>query len=191
MLVFVGSGVGSGIIAKGELYEGASGVAGELGHTKAILGGRLCGCGERGCLEAYCGGHNLSAQVTEAVAAGRTTTSNTAGGRSVGAEEIERAALAGDELAKEIWDDCQRLLSMAIANLATVLNPARSCWAEASRRSPELKKAVARGALDLVSASARESVQFVDARLGDDAGVVGAGLRALSGGPSREERAAP
>ena len=91
-------------------------VAGELGHTKAVPGGRLCGCGERGCLEAYCGGHNLSAQVAEAVAAGRATTLDTTGGRTVGAAEIEKAALAGDALAKELWDNCQRLLSVAIAN---------------------------------------------------------------------------
>ncbi len=181
LLVFVGSGVGSGIIAKGQLYEGAAGVAGELGHTKAVPCGRLCGCGERGCLEAYCGGHNLSAQVTEAVAAGRATRLDTSGGRAVGAGEIEKAALAGDTLARELWDNCQGLLSTAIANFTTLLNPSRVILGGGVlSRSPELKKAVARRALELVSASAREGVQMVDARLGDDAGVIGAGLWALS-----------
>jgi glucokinase len=192
LLVFVGSGVGSGIIAKGELYEGASGVAGELGHTKVVPDGRRCGCGERGCLEAYCGGHNLSAQVAEAVAAGRSTTLSTAGGRSVGAAEIETAALAGDALAKELWDNCQQLLSTAIANYATVLNPSRVVLGGGVLLgSPELKKAVGRTAMALISASARESVQIVDARLGDDAGVVGAGLRALAVAADRREQVVP
>jgi glucokinase len=190
LLVFVGSGVGSGIIANGELYEGGAGVAGELGHTKAVPGGRLCGCGERGCLEAYCGGHNLSAQVAEAVAAGRATTLDTTGGRTVGAAEIEKAALAGDALAKELWDNCQRLLSVAIANFTTLLNPSRVILGGGVLlRTPELKKTVAGKALELVSASARESVQFVDASLGDDAGVIGAGLRALSVATGHAERA--
>ena len=192
LLVFVGSGVGSGIIAKGRLYEGASGVAGELGHTKAVPGGRLCGCGERGCLEAYCGGHNLSAQVTEAVAAGRATRLDAAGGRAVGAAEIEKAALDGDPLAKELWDQCREFLETAIANFATLLNPSRVILGGGVLLgSPELKQAVGRGALKLVSASAREGLQIVDARLGDDAGVIGAGLRALSLAAGQADGAIP
>ena len=54
--VFVGSGIGCGLVIDGDLYEGSDGVAGELGHIKVVPGGRLCGCGEHGCLEAYCGG---------------------------------------------------------------------------------------------------------------------------------------
>src|SRR5512142_3058877 len=64
VLVFVGSGVGSGLILGGRLHDGARGVAGELGHVKVrpLRGGppRPCGCGQRGCLEAYAGGHNLA-----------------------------------------------------------------------------------------------------------------------------------
>src|SRR3954468_19848536 len=60
-VVLVGSGVGAGIILGGKLQEGASGVAGEFGHVVVHPGGRSCGCGQRGCLEAYAGGHNLAA----------------------------------------------------------------------------------------------------------------------------------
>ena len=70
LVVFVGSGVGSAIIAGGHLVDGGGGVAGELGHIKVVPGGRRCGCGELGCLEAYVGGHNLIAQTRELLASG-------------------------------------------------------------------------------------------------------------------------
>src|SRR5262245_5034261 len=71
-VVFVGSGVGSSMIANGQLVRGCGGVAGELGHTKVVPGGRRCGCGELGCLEAYAGGHNLIALARELLASGRS-----------------------------------------------------------------------------------------------------------------------
>ncbi|MHB8417554.1 MAG: ROK family protein [Myxococcales bacterium] len=183
-LVFVGSGVGGGLILGGRLYEGATGVAGEIGHTKFVPGGRRCGCGELGCLEAYCGGVNLSAQVSEAVAAGRATSleAAAAGGRRVTALEIEQAALAGDSLARELWDRCAAFLPLAVANLATLLNPAKVVLGGGVlATAPVLKKRVSEEARRLTLAAARETLQIVEAALGDDAGLTGAGLRALAG----------
>lgn len=182
-LVFVGSGVGGGLILGGELYEGSTGVAGEIGHTKVVPDGRLCGCGEHGCLEAYCGGHNLSAQVAEAIAAGRRTSLEplAAGGRRVTAGEIEKAALEGDALARGLWETCFRYLSVAIANLATVLNPSRLILGGGVLlTSPVLKQRVREEARRLTLAAARGNLKIVDATLGDDSGVVGAALRATS-----------
>ncbi len=189
-LFFVGSGIGSALILGGRLYEGATGVAGEIGHVKVEPGGRLCGCGERGCLEAYCGGHNLSLQVAEAIAAGRSTSLAplAAGGRWVTALEIEREALGGDGLARELWDRCAKLLPQAIANLATLLNPARVLLGGGVLgTSPELKRVVRERSRELTLAAARETLEIVDATHGDDAGVVGAGLRALENAASLAE----
>src|SRR5207253_988420 len=61
IVVLVGSNIGAGIVMAGKLYEGASGAAGELGHVQVMPNGRLCSCGQRGCLEAYAGGQNLAA----------------------------------------------------------------------------------------------------------------------------------
>src|SRR5204863_7143625 len=73
ILVFVGSGVGSGLILDGKLYEGSGGISGELGHIKVVPGGRRCGCGEVGCLEAYVGGANFSERLRQLTAEGRGT----------------------------------------------------------------------------------------------------------------------
>src|SRR5512145_252737 len=78
VLVFVGSGVGAGLILGGRLHEGAQGVAGEFGHLKVRparpeAAPRRCGCGETGCLEAYTSGVNVAARVREEIVAGAAT----------------------------------------------------------------------------------------------------------------------
>src|SRR6185503_637772 len=62
LCIYVGTGIGGGLVAGGRLVTGTSGIAGEIGHTKVVLGptARLCGCGQHGCIEAYAGGRNLA-----------------------------------------------------------------------------------------------------------------------------------
>src|SRR5438477_194818 len=140
IVVLVGSGVGAGIIMAGKLQEGASGVAGELGHIQVVSGGRTCGCGHRGCLEAYAGGHNLASWARDdlriALAAARAAGQrHPAAGRKlleivcepdkVTAAAMERDAHEGDELSRRLLEEAGRLLGIALANLVTILNPAR------------------------------------------------------------------
>src|SRR5262249_32590248 len=131
-----------------KLYEGAGGVAGELGHIKVAphtngadgrpAQGRLCGCGQRGCLEAYAGGHNLAAWARDdlriANAAARAAGKAPGVGRKlldlvsgeaekISAAAMERAAHEGDELSRRLLEEAGRMLGVALANLVTVMNP--------------------------------------------------------------------
>ncbi len=122
-VVYVGSGVGSALVIQGQLMTGASGVAGELGHTKVEPGGRRCGCGGLGCLEAYAGGHNLIGQMREAIAAGeKTMLTELCGGdlAKLNPALLERAAEAKDPVARRIYDRAISYLGVAIANQITV-----------------------------------------------------------------------
>jgi glucokinase len=183
-LVFVGSGVGSGLILGGRLHDGARGVAGELGHTKVrpMRGGppRLCGCGQRGCLEAYAGGNNLAERVREELAAGAASCiPELVQGdlEQVTASVVDLAAASGDVYARELWDEVGDLLGTAIANLITMLNPARVILGGGVILGcPELEKLVRLSYAERVSRSAMEGVELVPAALGEDAGVVGAAL---------------
>ncbi|NNC17757.1 ROK family protein [Corallococcus exiguus] len=180
LVVFVGSGVGSAIIADGRLVQGGGGVAGELGHIKVVPGGRLCGCGEHGCLEAYAGGHNLIAQTKELLASGGSRVLETLAHDdpdTITPVTLETAAEAGDAKAKEIHDRAARFLALAVANYVTVLNPSRLVLGGGVlTHCPGIKRQVLDGVQQWSSRVSREGLLIADAELGDDSGIIGAAL---------------
>jgi glucokinase len=185
VLMFVGSGVGSGLILGGHLHDGHRGVAGELGHTKvrpirAATAVRRCGCGELSCLEAYVSGVNLAARVREELAAGARSlaTDIVAGDLSrVNATVVDEAYARGDAYARELWEEAGALLGNAIANLVTLLNPARIILGGGVVIGcPQLEAVVRRVVDEQASKSALVGLTLEKAHLGDDAGVIGAAL---------------
>lgn len=182
-VVFVGSGVGSAIISNNQLVRGGGGVAGELGHTKVVPGGRRCGCGELGCLEAYAGGHNLIAQARELLFSGRSTVLAEmieGDAARITPVTLEQAADAGDPGAREIHERAGHMLGLAIANMVTVLNPARLILGGGVLMNcPGLRRYVVEGVQAYASNTSREGLLIAEAELGDDSGLIGAAL--LSG----------
>ncbi len=185
VLVFVGSGVGSGLILGGRLHEGATGVAGEFGHVKvrparSAAAPRRCGCGEVGCLEAYTSGMNVAARVREEIQAGaHTSVTALAGGdmARVNASLVDDAYRAGDAYARALWDEVGELLGTAIANLVTILNPARLILGGGVLLGcPALAGIVQAAFGEKVSRSATRGLTIERAWLGDDAGVIGAAV---------------
>jgi glucokinase len=185
VLVFVGSGVGSGLILGGRLHEGAQGVAGEFGHVKVRparpeVPPRRCGCGQVGCLEAYTSGMNVAARVREEIGAGaRTAIHGLAGGdlARVNASLVDDAYRAGDAYARALWEEVGELLGTAIANLVTILNPARLILGGGVLLGSPALAALVRARFDAaISVSARTGLTIERAWLGDDAGVIGAAV---------------
>jgi glucokinase len=185
LVVFVGTGVGSGLVLGGRLHEGARGVAGELGHVKVrpprpAEAPRRCGCGAVGCLEAYAGGANVAARVRAELAAGaRSAIRETSGGdlSRVNAGSVEEAAAAGDAYARRLWDEVGELLGLAIAGAVTLLNPRRLVLGGGVLLGcPTLYEIVEWRVRNEASRSAAVSLEVERAALGDDAGVVGAAL---------------
>ena len=109
----LGTGVGGGVILGGEILVGALGCGGELGHINVEPEGRLCGCGARGCLEAYASATGFKGMLAEALAQGRRT--SLAPGDGV--KNITAACERGDPLARELMDRAGRALGRAINNL--------------------------------------------------------------------------
>ncbi len=187
LVVFAGTGVGSGIVLGGHLHEGSRGVAGELGHVKVRPPRpgeppRRCGCGMVGCLEAYAGGANLAARVRADVASGSATSIRelAAGDLSrLTAAHVEQACAAGDGYARRLWEEIGEMLAVAIANAVTLLNPERVVLGGGVLRgSPTLREIVEFHVRAEASRTAASGLSIVTAELGDEAGVVGAALLA-------------
>lgn len=121
----LGTGVGSGIVANGELVYGKDGFAGECGHTTIIPGGRLCGCGHEGHIEAYCSSPGMKRTAFELLAQYNDTTSPLAekSFNELTSKDIYDAAVAGDKLALEVFDISGDLLGQAMANTAHHTSP--------------------------------------------------------------------
>ena len=126
LVVTLGTGVGGGLILNKELYQGSNGTAGEIGHTKIAdtAAGPLCGCGARGCLEAFVGTIGIKRRVMEAV----TDYPDSILAKMVEAEKdfkieiVSRAAEKGCKAALKVWEDTGHYLGIGIANFTLVLD---------------------------------------------------------------------
>jgi glucokinase len=124
IVITLGTGLGSGIVANGELIYGADGFAGEIGHTIVEPNGRICGCGNRGCLEAYASATGLCRTVQELVCNSMEPSEL----RSVSYEKLTshmvfEMAQRGDRLALEAFEYTGRILGMKLADSVAHLSP--------------------------------------------------------------------
>lgn len=121
----LGTGIGSGMILGGKLYHGATGSAGEAGHMKIVPGGRLCGCGGKGCLEAYCGSGAIMRRARELVKDEDAFVKKFADPARPRFNTIclTRAAAAGHAGARKAWAEAGEYLGRGLASLILVLNP--------------------------------------------------------------------
>jgi predicted NBD/HSP70 family sugar kinase len=117
----VATGIGSGFIIDGEIYRGATGVAGEIGHISIDPQGELCICGLRGCLATLIGGQALAVHATELLAEFPRSSLTE---KEITLHNIEDAALEGDPLALRVVREAAEHLGTAIAGLLNLLNPA-------------------------------------------------------------------
>ena len=176
--VFVGSGIGGGIICNGLLVEGTTGTAGEVGHMTYKSNGLKCDCGRRGCFEAYAGGMPLERRARKLAASGKCPKMlKLAGGdlSKINTRTVRLAAEAGDPVAVKVWAEVEDALVTLCANLVSLLNPDRLVvGGGVVEGNPGLLKLIKeRVPLRAVALSARHA-QIVKSELGDDAVAVGA-----------------
>ena len=124
--VTISTGIGGGIVLGGELYRGVSGAAGEVGHTVVEPDGPLCGCGNRGCLEAIASGTAIAREGRQALEQGAAPILRRLAAESsepVSTALVARAAAEGDEDARRILRAAARALGIGLGNLVNLLNP--------------------------------------------------------------------
>lgn len=122
-VVTVGDGIGAGLVFNGQLYRGADGGSGEIGHMPVRANGPLCACGRRGCLEAVASDPAVLEALRRAVDAGKRSSVETLGRNGLAIEDVASAADAGDRLSRRLLRDSGRLIGLAVAGLVNTLNP--------------------------------------------------------------------
>jgi glucokinase len=187
--VFVGTGIGGGIVQGGRLRRGATDSAGEIGHAVVSYDGRQCGCGGRGHLEAYASRSAITKVLVEEIKRGRETSLRAvlpnplpegAEGTLIRAQMIAQAILDGDPLTVEAVTDGARYLSAGLTAIINFYNPPRIILGGGLVDAVELYfKVAARRAQEESLLVARAKLKIVRAKLGDNAGIVGAALLSL------------
>lgn len=124
IVITLGTGVGSGIVINGELVYGCDGFAGELGHVTMVRGkeGRECGCGRRGCLEAYCSATGV-ARTAHEMLENMNDESLLRNLKEITSRDVYEAAIKGDKIALEIFDRTGTMLGEAIADFIAFSSP--------------------------------------------------------------------
>jgi glucokinase len=179
LMLTVGTGVGGGLVMDGRLVRGAHGLAAEFGHIIVSDGGAQCPCGNRGCLEAYASGTAIGRFAREAVATGTLADgSSLYRVEELTGAEVGAAAAAGDASACALLADAGRWLGVGIATLVNALDPEIVIIGGGVAQAGGLLLDPATVAYHerVIAAAHRDLPPVVRARLGDDAGVIGAAL---------------
>ena len=179
MMLTIGTGVGGAIVANGELFRGGFGIGAELGHMNFIPKGKLCGCGQHGCLEQYGSGTALLNSAKELVASGSEEAKRLKELSESVAEltgnEVYKAIQEGDPGALRLLTELGSNLGLAVASLVAVLDPEIVVIGGGVSAAGELLLEPIRAAYleHLPARGFRPELKIVGAQLHNDAGVVG------------------
>ena len=176
--ITVGTGIGSGLIINGKLVRGASNAAGEIGHIKLdMTGGPLCGCGDRGCLEAFASGPSSVAMAEEYIKGGKSTKYRELANPDITPYVVSVAAQQGDPVAKRIFTIIGEYTGVGLASVVNLLNPEKiiiggGVAAAGDILMTPIKETLVKRAMPISGGA----VEVVPAQLGNTAGVIGASL---------------
>lgn len=174
----ISTGIGAGIILDGEVYRGANGLAGEVGHMVVDLNGLLCGCGRRGCWEMIGSGTAHRRRIREAYLSGTWPNMT----EEPTPEDVTGHARAGDRAARALVLRTARYIGIGVSNLANLYDPEAVIFTGGFARS---NWDLVEGYLlqEVRDQAFSKNVRLLLTELGDDAGLLGAAALMLRGHP--------
>lgn len=174
VLLTLGTGIGGGIVLDGRVWHGANGVAGEIGHMSINPDGPRCGCGNLGCLEAYASATAMVRRMHQAIQSGRET-SLAPRLDDLTAQDIHKAALAGDKAARDNIEATGRYLGVGVSNIMHILNPQVIAFSGGVAAAGDMLMEPLLDEMEKRTLEAsRRDVKVCFAELPRDAGVIGA-----------------
>ena len=185
LCMFVGTGVGGGVVSGGRMLAGCNNTAGEVGHITVDMNGPPCTCGNRGCLEALAGGWAITRLTRESVKAdpegGKVLLEMGGGGiDEINVATVARAVRGGDPMARRLMDQAAEALIAGASTLINAFNPCRLILGGGVITGvPELISRIDKGVRGQALAAACSSLMVLPAGLRSDAGVIGAAALAI------------
>jgi glucokinase len=181
--LFVGTGVGGGVVSGGRLLEGCGNAAGELGHVTIVTNGRQCHCRNQGCLEAYVGGWAIAERAREAaradLQAGHGLEALAGSGEQITAATVTQGCADGDALARQLLEETAGYLAAGMVGMVNAFDPCLLVLGGGVVQGlPQLIPMAERIVRDRALEAALEGLRITAAALGNKAGVVGAAAMA-------------
>jgi len=181
--IFVGTGIGGGLIINGDLYSGFCHTAGEIGHMVLEINGPKCGCGNKGCLEALASRTAIFQQIKAGIKAGEKTQLIEMLGNDLSdlrSGDLRKAIRRGDKFVDRIIEGAAEYIGIATANLINILNPEVVVLGGGviEALADEMMAIIIETAQDYAMPGTMKNVEIVASRLGDSAGITGGAVLA-------------
>ena len=181
--IFLGTGVGGGLILEGKLYGGFNRTAGEIGHMVLQVGGPKCGCGNNGCFEALASRTAIFREIQRAVKdGGRTVLTDMLGDglNDLTSGDLRKALRKGDKLVENVIESAAEYTGIAVANLINIFNPEDVIVGGGviDALEDEMMSIIVETAMDYAMTGTTRGIEIVATKLGDFAGITGGAVLA-------------
>jgi len=181
--IFVGTGIGGGLVINGELYSGFGHTAGEIGHMVLEISGPKCGCGNKGCFEALASRTAIFQQIKAGVKDGQKTILTEMLGdglEDLRSGDLRKAIRRGDKFVEGIVEVAAEYIGIATANLVNILNPEVVMLGGGVMEAlaDEMMSVIVETAKDYAMPGAMRGVEILSSKLGDSAGITGGAVLA-------------
>ncbi len=183
--IFLGTGIGGGIILDGKLHSGFNRTAGEIGHMILQVGGPKCGCGNRGCFEALASRISIFREIEDRIKEGGKSVLTEMLGpgetyRDLKSGDLRKAIRKGDKLVEKVIEEAAEYTGIAVANVLNFLNPQVVVLGGGviDALSDEMMSIILETARDYCMPGVDNNIEIVESRLGDLAGIHGGAVLA-------------
>lgn len=184
--IFIGTGIGGGLVINGQLYAGHNLTAGEIGHMVIEVSGPKCGCGNRGCFEALASRTAIFRNIQSAVKEGQKTLLTDMLGPDLAdmrSGDLRKAIRKGDKFVEKIVEEAAEYAGIGIANLINILNPEIVVVGGGviEALESEMMPTIIKAAKEHVMPGTMDGIKIEASQLGDHAGITGAAVLARRG----------
>src|SRR5690349_15507884 len=181
--MFVGTGIGGGLIINGELYSGSGHTAGEVGHMVLEVSGPKCGCGNKGCFEALASRTAIFQQIKSGVKDGQKTLLTEMLGDDLDdlrSGDLRKAIRRGDKFVDRVIESAAEYIGIATANLVNILNPEVVVLGGGviEALADEMMSVIIETTQEYAMPGSMKGVEIIASKLGDNAGITGGAVLA-------------